>query len=280
MNHQTAHQFSITHPHQFWLTQSQELSWFKNPTTALSKNSHDLYQWFEDGEINMSYLCLDFHVEHGRGNQTALIYDSPVTNVVQKMTYAELKQEVEKFAGGLVSLNVNKGDTVIIYMPMIPQAIIAMLACARIGAIHSVVFGGFASHELAVRIEDCKPKVIITATNGIEIDRVIDYTPLVKQAIDESEFKPPHTIVYHRENYQGINELNEFIDFETFKNKSNAVASVSLKSADALYILYTSGTTGRPKGVLRDHGGYATALKFSMSKFYDVQVGDVFFCSE
>ncbi len=273
------YQYSIEQPEKFWIEQANQLSWNKFPSTILSKNNRQFYQWFEDGEINISYLCLDFHIENGRGDQVALIYDSPVTNTIERFTYSQLKSEVAKFAGGLSSLGVIKGDTVIIYMPMIPQAVIAMLACARIGAIHSVVFGGFASHELAVRIEDCMPKVIITATYGVEVDKIISYTPLVKQALSESSYKPIHTIVYNRGNHNITNQLTEYIDFEKLKYAAQELNYTVLKSTDPLYILYTSGTTGKPKGVLRDTGGYATALKFSMTYFYDTKVADVFFAA-
>lgn len=279
MNHREKHQESIQNSEAFWLKHAHTLGWSKFPEKALTKNEKGFYRWFEDGELNMSYLCLDYHIESGFGDNTALIYDSPVTNTVKKYTFSELKSEVAKFASGLSSLGVTKGNTVIIYMPMIPQAIIAMLACARIGAVHSVVFGGFASHELAVRIEDCEPKAIITATYGIEVDKVLPYTPLVKKAISESSFKPANTIVFERENKSILNELTDSIDFEKLKENAIELDYVLVNSGDPLYVLYTSGTTGKPKGVLRDTGGYATALKFAMTDFYDTQVGDTFFAA-
>lgn len=181
MSHKVSHAYSIAHSEEFWLKQSKELSWKRFPGTASSLNAKGFYQWFEDGELNMAHLCLDHHIENGRGENVALICDSPVTGTVQQFTFTQLKTDVAKFAGALISKGIKKGDTVIIYMPMIPQAIIAMLACARIGAVHSVVFGGFASHELALRIDDCKPKALITASYGIEVDKLIAYTPLVKK---------------------------------------------------------------------------------------------------
>jgi acyl-coenzyme A synthetase/AMP-(fatty) acid ligase len=278
MSYKATYDYSLMQPENFWINQAQELSWYKQPKIAISKNKKDFYQWFEDGELNLSYLCLDYHVNNGNGNQTAIIHDSPVTNTVKKYSYLELRNLVSKFAGGLISQGIKKGDTVIIYMPMIPQSVIAMLACARIGAIHSVVFGGFASHELALRIDDCRPKAIITASYGIEIEKVIMYPPLVKQAIDEAAFKPPVTILFKRINDE-TNSLPDAIDYDALLNQSSEAEAISLLSTDSLYVLYTSGTTGKPKGVLRDTGGYATALKFSMQNIYNTNAGDVFFAA-
>ena len=278
MSYKATYKTSLLQPENFWLQQANELSWYKKPSIGISKNTKDLHQWFEDGLLNMSYLCLDNHVNKGNGNDIALIYDSPLTNTIQKYSYYELTSLVSKFAGGLISQGIKKGDTVIIYMPMIPQSVIAMLACARIGAIHSVVFGGFAAHELALRIDDCQPKAIITATFGIEINKVILYQPLVEEAIKESTFKPPITILYKRTHDEPI-ILKEAIDYETLLNNSSHVEPIPLTSTDSLYILYTSGTTGKPKGVLRDIGSYATALKFSMTHIYNIHAGEVFFAA-
>src|SRR6476659_9680386 len=198
MNYQKSYQESIDEKEKFWAEQARMLKWFKEPSNILSKNEKGFYRWFADGEMNTCYLCLDFHVEQGRGEQTALIYDSPVTGTIKKYSYSDLKNAVAKFAGGLQSLGITKGDTVVIYMPVIPESAIAMLACARIGAIHSVVFGGFAPHELSVRIDDAKPKAIISASFGIEVDRMIHYKPLVDEAIEKSQHKPLHKIFFQR----------------------------------------------------------------------------------
>jgi len=276
MNYKDLYENSIKEKEEFWERQSQLLSWFRKPSVILNKNNKGFYQWFTDGEINTSYLCLDYHIEQGRGEQTALIYDSPVTSTIKKYSYSELKSAVEKFAGGLQSLGVHKGDTVVIYMPVIPEAAIAMLACARIGAIHSVVFGGFAPHELSMRIDDALPKVIISASYGKEFDKIIPYKPLVDHAINEANHKPLLKIYFQREkDYNQLNGKDE-LDFMDLMKDGVVADCVSLRSTDPLYILYTSGTTGKPKGIIRDNGGHATALAFSMKYFYNMSPGEVF----
>jgi len=279
VNYKELYRSSIDDKEKFWAAQARALKWFKEPSQILSKNEQGFYQWFADAEMNACYLCLDFHVEQGRGQQTALIYDSPVTGVIKKYSYADLKQAVEKFAGGLEDIGISKGDTVIIYMPVIPEAAIAMLACARIGAIHSVVFGGFAPHELSLRIDDAQPKLVISASFGIEVDKVIPYKPLVDEAIEHAQYKPAHKIFFQRKpGYDSLNGKNE-LDFSTVLEKGAVANCVPLKSTDPLYIIYTSGTTGKPKGVIRDTGGYATALKFTMKHFYNIDPGDIFWAA-
>ena len=279
MNYKEIYSNSINEKEKFWAEQARQLKWFKEPSDILTKNENGFYRWFSDGEINTCYLCLDYHIEQGRGDQTALIYDSPVTNTIKKYSYNELRNAVAKFAGGLQSLGISKGDTVVIYMPLIPEAAIAMLACARIGAIHSVVFGGFAPHELSVRIDDAQPKLIISASYGIEIDKIIPYKPLVDDAIKKSQYKPAYKIFFQRKpGYDNLNGKDE-LDFSDVLESSVTADCVPLLSTDPLYIIYTSGTTGKPKGVVRDNGGYATALKFSMKNFYNIDPGDVFWAA-
>lgn len=279
MKYQEFYNESIQNPEQFWKRQANGIEWFKPPQTILSKDKYDYNQWFEDGKLNLSYLCIDKHIKDGFGEQNALIYDSPVTNTKQHITFNELHYEVSKLAGGLQDLGLTKGDTCIIYMPMIPQAIFSMLACARLGVIHSVVFGGFAPHELAIRIDDCKPKAIITASNGVEIERIIPYKPFVDEAIVKSVNKPRHVIVFDRELGVDIPEKDYDIDYKTLVEKSPSVEAVALESTHPSYILYTSGTTGTPKGIIRDTGGYATALKFSMKYIYGVDEGETFWAA-
>jgi acyl-coenzyme A synthetase/AMP-(fatty) acid ligase len=279
VNYRELYRWSIEDKEEFWAQQARALKWFKEPSQILSKNEKGFYQWFTDGELNACYLCLDFHLEQGRGEQPALIYDSPVTGVVKKYSYADLKAAVEKFAGGLRSIGIGKGDTVIIYMPVIPESAIAMLACARIGAIHSVVFGGFAPHELSLRIDDAQPKLVISASFGIEVDKMIPYKPLVDEAIEHAQYKPAYKIFFQREaGYDSLNGKDE-LDFSSVLQKGTPVECAKLNSTYPLYIIYTSGTTGKPKGVIRDTGGYATALKFTMKHFYNIDPGDVFWAA-
>ena len=279
MDYKDFYQYSIDEKEKFWAEQSRLLKWFKEPSSILSKNENGFYQWFADGEINTCYCCIDYHVEQGRGEQKALIYDSPVTGVIKSYTYSELKDAIALFAGGLKALGISRGDTVVIYMPVIPESAIAMLACARIGAIHSVVFGGFAPNELSVRIDDALPKAIISASYGIEVDKVIPYKPLVDEAIKRSSHKPDYKIFFQRKpGYDKLNGKDE-LDFSNVLANATPAECVPLLSTDPLYIIYTSGTTGKPKGVVRDNGGYATALKFSMKSFYNIDPGDVFWAA-
>ncbi|RXP52274.1 hypothetical protein EC396_11510 [Lutibacter sp. HS1-25] len=220
-----------------------------------------------------------YRCNNGYGDQVAIIYDSPVTQQKVSFTFNEVQSEVARLAGGLRDLGVKKGDTVIIYMPMMPRATFSMLACARIGAIHSVVFGGFAPHELAIRIDDCKPKVIITATSGMEVDRLIAYKPLVDEAVQLATHKPDKVIVYQRNLGANNPKTERYISYKKLVKKSEPVGCVEMNSSDPLYILYTSGTTGKPKGILRDTGGYAVALKYSMKNVYGVDEGDTFWAA-
>lgn len=271
---------SIENKEQFWKEQAQEISWFEFPNEIISKDENNYTQWFADGKLNMPYLCIDKHIEDGFGGEIAIIYDSPVTNQKKKYTFNQAKQEISKLAGGLVSLGLKKGDTAVIYMPMIPQTLFAMLACARIGVIHNVVFGGFAPHELVVRIDDCKPKALITATAGIEIAKRIPYLPLVEKAIELAQDKVDNIIVFNRKLVDNMDEMFEgIIDYEELVSKSEPADCVSVESNHPLYLLYTSGTTGKPKGITRDTGGYATALKFSMKYIYGIEPGDAFWAA-
>lgn len=278
-SYQKEYEESIRNPEKFWGRAAQEIQWYKPYQKVLDDSRKPFYRWFVGGELNTCFNALDYHVLSGRGNQLAIIYDSPVTNQIKKMTYRELLDVVSRFAGLLRSFGVEKGDRVIIYMPMIPEAVVAMLACARIGAIHSVVFGGFAPNELAIRIDDAKPKLVVSASCGIEGKKLIPYKPLLDKAIEISSFKPEKCIIYQREQYQGSLLQGRDFDWEKEIPKASPVDCVSVSSTDPLYILYTSGTTGKPKGVVRDNGGHAVALKWTMKYLYGVEPGDVFWAA-
>lgn len=279
MTYQNHYHSSVANPTEFWTTQANQIDWYKKPTNIQSLDKQNYNQWFADGELNMSYLCIDKHIADGFGEQVALIYDSPVTQTIQKVTFNNLKEEVAKLAGGLQSLGLKKGHTAIIYMPMIPQAVYAMLACARLGVTHSVVFGGFAPNELAIRIDDCKPKVILTASSGVEIDRIIAYKPMVDEAIEIASHKPKKVVVLNRKLGAKIPFKKYDIDYHALVYGSEMVEPKIVESNHPLYILYTSGTTGKPKGVVRDTGGYATALKYSMTHVYNAKPGEVFWAA-
>jgi len=267
-------------PEAFWGEIATAIDWIKPPDKILDDSDKPFYRWFKGGVVNTCYNALDRHVEKGLGDQTALIYDSPVTgNQVRKYTYRQLRDEVSTFAGVLKSQGVVKGDRVIIYMPMVPEAAIAMLACARLGAIHSVVFGGFAANELAVRINDAKPKIIISATCGIEVNRVIDYMPLLGGAVDQADHKPDCCIILRRPEGGGDLVAGRDINWADAMKTAEPASCVPVEATDPLYILYTSGTTGEPKGVVRDNGGHMVALQWSMKAIYDMDAGDVFWAA-
>lgn len=270
---------SVHQAESFWGRAAQEIQWYKPYHKVFDDSHQPFYRWFVGGELNTCYNALDHHVLAGRGKQLALIYDSPVTNQVKKLTYQELLEIVSRFAGLLTSFGVGKGDRVIIYMPMIPEAIVAMLACARIGAIHSVVFGGFAPQELALRIDDAKPKLVISASCGIEGKKLIAYKPLLEKAIELSNHKPQRCIIYQREQIQCPLIQGRDFDWEKEMAHASPVNCRPMSSTDPLYILYTSGTTGKPKGVVRDNGGHAVALKWTMKYLYGVEPGDVFWAA-
>lgn len=272
-----AHQSARKQPDEFWLEQASKLDWFKKPTIGFQADEFGNDRWFVDGELNTAYLALDHHVKAGRGEQAALIYDSPIGGTQQTFSYSQLLDEVSRCAGMLKNLGIEKGDRVVVYMPMIPQAAIAMLACARLGAIHSVVFGGFAANELAVRIEDAEPKVVLSATCGLETNKQINYQPLLSSAVKLSAHKPNHVVVWEREQ-QALSDAN-FMRWQDELAKAEAADCVAVKATDPLYILYTSGTTGKPKGVVRDNGGHAVAMHYSMSALYNMNIGEVFWAA-
>jgi propionyl-CoA synthetase len=279
MSYQSEYNRSIEQPEAFWGEKAKELAWFEAPTNVLCEDENGIKRWFADAKMNTCYMALDAHVKAGRGEQTALIFDSPVTNTKRQLTYFELLDQVSRFAGVLQAQGVQKGDRVVIYMPMITEAVIAMLAVARLGAIHSVVFGGFSAHELAVRIDDATPNVLVTASCGIEVSRVIEYKPMVDEAIVMASHKVDKVILLQREQCPANMQDERDIDWQEAMQSAPSVDCVSVNGCDPLYILYTSGTTGKPKGVVRDNASHAVALKYSMSAVYNMAPGDVFWAA-
>ncbi len=273
------HARSLQDPEGFWAEAAEGITWTKKWDQVLDSSNPPFYRWFRGGMLNTCYNAVDRHVESGRAEQAALIYDSPVTETVDRITYRQLRGQVAQLAGVLAANGVQKGDRVIIYMPMVPEAVIAMLACARIGAVHSVVFGGFAANELAVRINDSQAKMIISASCGIEVNRVIPYKPLLDGAIQLARHKPDKCIILQRP-MQGCDLIKgRDLDWNDAVGAAKPVDCVPVAATDPLYILYTSGTTGQPKGVVRDHGGHAVALKWTMKGIYDVDPGDVYWAA-
>src|SRR6266496_2125533 len=276
---QEAFNRSLKDPAGFWGEAADSVHWHKKWDKVLDDSRRPFYRWFVGGEVNTCYNALDRHVEEGRGNQPALIYDSPVTNTITTFTYRELRDKVALFAGALARLGLHKGDRVIIYMPMVPEAAIDMLACARLGAVHSVVFGGFAANELAIRIDDAKPKVVVSASCGIEVSKVVAYKPLLDRAIELAQHKPEHCVILQRPQADASMVAGRDLDWDTLMATAQPADCVPVAATDPLYILYTSGTTAVPKGVVRDNGGHAVALRWSMTHLYDTRPGEVYWAA-
>ncbi len=270
---------SLADPEGFWAEAAAGIHWTKRWSKVFDDSRAPFYRWFVGAELNTCYNCLDRHVEAGRGEQVALIYDSAMTGKVRRFTYAELTDQVARFAGALEANGVGKGDRVIIYMPMVPEAAIAMLGCARLGAIHSVVFGGFAANELATRINDAKPKLVVSASCGLEPGRIVPYKPLLDSAIDLASFKPKRCIILQREEGKAALIRGRDIDWNEAMAAAKPADCVPVKATDPLYIIYTSGTTGQPKGIVRDNGGHAVALEWSMQNIYGVDPGEAFWAA-
>jgi propionyl-CoA synthetase len=275
----TSYEQSLSHPKLFWQQQAERLSWFKMPRQGVNTSQSPTGRWFEDGEMNTCYMALDHHVLNGRGDQVAIHYDSPVTASKSSLTYSQLLQQVSLFAGALREQGVAKGHRVVIYMPMVMEAVIAMLACARLGAVHSVVFGGFAAAELAVRIDDAKPTAIISASCGIEVAKIIAYKPLLDEALGLAQHKVQSVVVLQRPQLPAQLQPGRDHDWLQLMAQAQTVEAVPVKATDPLYILYTSGTTGKPKGIVRDNGGHAVALNYSMKAVYNMHAGDVFWAA-
>ena len=270
---------SVDDPEGFWAEAAEEIHWYKKWHKVLDDSNKPLYRWFVGGEVNTCYNAVDRHIANGRGEQVALIYDSPVTDTIKTFTFYALREEIAKCAGALAELGLSKGDRVVVYMPMIPEAVIAMLAVARLGAIHSVVFGGFASHELAMRIDDAKPKLVISASCGIEPGRLVAYKPLVDAAIEMASHKPERCIVYQRPIERVAQMQGRDLDWNEVMAGATPHGCVPVAATDPLYILYTSGTTGQPKGIVRDNGGHLVALNWTMNHVYGVEPGEVYWAA-
>ena len=270
---------SLAQPDQFWREAAGLIDWYTEPAVVLDGSNPPFYRWFTGATLNTCFNAVDRHVRDGRGDQPALIYDSPVTGSQRTITYRRLLGEVARFAGVLRGMDVHAGDRVVLYMPMVPEAVVAMLACARIGAVHSVVFGGFAANELAARIEDARPDVIVSASCGIEVSRVVEYKPILDQAIGLSRHKPRSCVILQRPQAVAPLTGGRDLDWQEAVAGAEPAGCVPVRATDPLYILYTSGTTGRPKGVVRDNGGHAVALRWSMQHIYDTQPGDVYWAA-
>ena len=273
--YQQIYESSIQNRERFWSEVSEEIFWYKKPTKILNSSNPPFYKWYEDGVTNTCYNAVDFHIDNGKGEKTAIIYDSPITGVSKKITYNNLKEKVSLFAGALVNQGVKKGDRVIIYMPMIPEAVVAMLACGRIGAVHSVVFGGFAANELASRIDDSKAKIIVSASCGFEPGRVVEYKPLLNKALQLSNHKPSRCIIFQRDKNECTLDPKIDISWDEAHKNVKPQGCVEMNANDYAYILYTSGTTGLPKGIVRDIGGHIVALKWTMKNIYNISPDDV-----
>jgi propionyl-CoA synthetase len=279
MSYASEYRRSLEDPEGFWGEAASALHWFEPWRKVLDDSRAPFHRWFEGARFNTCYNCLDRHVESGRADQTALIYDSPVTGTVRSFTYRELRDDVARFAGALRREGVSKGDRVIIYMPMVPEAVTAMLAAARLGAVHSVVFGGFAAHELAARMDDARPKLVVSASCGIEGQRIVPYKPLLDDAISLASHKPARTIILQRPQHPAALIAGRDLDWEEAVAGAPSVDCERILATDPLYILYTSGTTGQPKGIVRDNGGHAVALKWSMNHIYGVEPGEVYWAA-
>ena len=266
-------------PEGFWAERARDIEWSRQPDAVLDRSADPLFRWFPGGRLNTCHNALDRHVAAGHGDRAALIWDSPVTGAQRTFTYAQLRDEVARVAGGLRRLGVGVGDRVVIYMPMVPEAVMTMLACARLGAVHSVVFGGFAAAELASRIDDCTPDVVVSASCGIEPSRLVHYKPLLDEALRLAQHPVRHCVVLQRPQHEAELVEGRDLDWDALVHGAEPADCVEVAATDPLYILYTSGTTGRPKGVVRDNGGHAVAMKWSMSAVYDVAPGEVFWAA-
>ncbi|MCP3672306.1 MAG: propionyl-CoA synthetase [Gammaproteobacteria bacterium] len=279
MSYEKEYARSMEDPEGFWAEAAEGIDWYKPWDKVLDDSNKPFYRWFQGGELNTCYNAVDRHVENGRAEQAALIYDSPVTNSKKTITYGELKEQVATFAGVLAAQGVGKGDRVLIYMPMVSETVVGMLACARIGAVHSVVFGGFAAKELATRIDDAKPKIVLSASCGIEVKKIISYKPLLDEAINLSSHKPNHCVILQRPQLVAELQPGRDLDWDEACATAEPADCVPVAATDPLYILYTSGTTGIPKGVVRDNGGHAVAMKWSMKNIYNVDPGEVYWAA-